>query len=80
MQSMVPETMAASMAYVETLIEGTFLFGDEPTLADCWLYPLLTFLPGDGVDIEAYPKAAALKAAWERRASVQAVIAMGMLR
>ncbi len=71
MTAKVPETMAASSAYIESVIEGPFLFGPEPTLADFYLYTIATWLAGDGVDIADYPKFAGFKAAMEERASVQ---------
>lgn len=77
MQAKVPETMAASSAYVENLIEGPYLFGDAPTLADFYLYTVTTWLGRDGVEIEDYPKLAAFKAAMESRASVKKAQADG---
>ncbi|NNE79238.1 MAG: glutathione S-transferase family protein [Silicimonas sp.] len=77
MQAKVSETMAASSAYVEGLIEGPFIFGSSPTLADFYLYTLSTWLERDGVGIEAYPRFAAFKAAMEERPSVKRAIADG---
>lgn len=70
MQTKVPETMAASCRYIEGLIEGPYLFGSHLTLADPYLYTITTWLKGDGVAIEAYPKLAAFNAAMEKRPSV----------
>lgn len=77
MKAKVPETMAASCAYLEDIITGPYIFGPEPTLADCHLYAIATWLKGDGVDIANYPKLAAFKAEMETRASVQKAIADG---
>ncbi len=77
MQAKVPETMAASCAYVEGLIEEPFLFGEALTLADPYLYTLTTWLARDGVEIGDYPKLAGFKAAMEARPSVQKAIADG---
>lgn len=79
MRSMVAENMAAGCAFLEERIQGPFFFGKEMTLAECWVYPVMRFLPGDSVAIEAYPKFAALKAAMEARPSVKAAIEMGMV-
>ncbi len=77
MRAKVPETMAASAAYVESLIEGPYLFGADLTLADPYLYTLVTWLEPDGVGLSAYPKLTAFKAAMEERASVKKAIANG---
>ena len=80
MRSMVPQNMATGCAFLEERIVGPFFFGNELTLAECWVYPVLRFLPGDSVDIKDYPQLAALKEAMEARPSVKAVIEMGMVR
>lgn len=72
MQAKVPETMGQSCALIEELMVGPFLLGDDLGLADCHLYALLRWLPGDGVDIADYPRLAALKHAMEMRDSVRA--------
>ena len=79
MQAKVPETMRASAAYVEHLIEGPLLFGAEPTLADAYLYTVSTWLPGDGVDVDEFPRLSAFMATMRARASVEAVWKKGML-
>lgn len=79
MRAKVPETMAASCAYLEPQIVGPYFFGPEPTLADCWLYPLSTWLEGDGVDIDHFPRLAGWKATMESRPSVQKAIADGFI-
>lgn len=71
MKAKVPETMAASCAFLEPQITGPYLFGPEPTLADCYLYPITTWLAGDGVDITGFSKLAAWKATMETRVSVR---------
>ena len=73
MTSKVPETMAASCAYVEDQIEGPLLFGSQPTIADCYLLPIATWLAGDGVDITDYPKLTTWFETISARPSVQAV-------
>lgn len=79
MRAKVPETMTASCAYIEPRIAGPYLSGPEPTLADCYLYPLSTWLKGDGVDVSAFPKLEAWKETMETRASVRQAIADGFV-
>ena len=78
MRAKVPETMTASCAFLEPQIAGPYLFGDHLTLSDPWLYTISTWLEGDGVDLEAFPRLRAFIAAMEARRSVRAVRAMGM--
>ena len=77
MRAKVPETMAASCTYVEDQIEGPYLFGTAPTLADFYLYTVTTWLAGDGVKLADFPKLAAFKSAMEDRASVMKAKADG---
>ena len=70
MAAKVPETMAASAAYVNDLIEGPLLFGEEPTLADFYLYSVARWLKADGVDPAAYPKIMTLHETMRARPSV----------
>ncbi len=80
MRSMVTQNMGAGCAFLEERITGPFFFGEQFTLAECWAYPVLRFLPGDGVNVGDYPKLAALQAAMEARPSVRAVLDLGMVR
>ncbi|MEK6217071.1 MAG: glutathione S-transferase family protein [Boseongicola sp.] len=80
MQSMVTGNMASGCEFLEERITGPFFFGDQLTLAECWVYPVLCFLPGDGVEIGDYPKLSALKAAMDARPSVKAVLEIGMVK
>ena len=70
MAAKVPETMAASAAYVDGLIVGPYLFGNEPTLADFYLYSVARWLRDDGVDPGKFPKIMELDAAMRARPSV----------
>lgn len=79
MTAKVPETMTASCAYIETLIVGPFLFGEHVTLADAWLCTISNWLEGDGVDVSQFPKLLAFREAMDKRPSVQAARAMGMM-
>lgn len=79
MQAKVPETMAASCAYLEPQIKGPFLFGDAVTIADCHLYVVCTWLEGDGVDVAEFPKLAAFMKAMRARPAVEAAYAAGIM-
>ena len=79
MKAKVPETMAASCAYIEALIEGPFLFGDDVTLADAWLFTISTWVEGDGVDVTRFPKLLAFREAMSARPSVRAVRELGIM-
>ena len=79
MRAKVPETMAQSCAYLEPRIMGPYLFGPDLTLADCYLYPISTWLEGDGVQLGLFPKLQAWKATMERLPSVQKAIADGFV-
>lgn len=56
MAAKVPQTMAASAGYIESVMTGPLLFGSEPTLADFYLYTVCTWLEGDGVEVASFPK------------------------
>lgn len=64
------ETMAASAAFIESVIEGPLLFGEAPTLADFYLYTVANWLEGDGVDTSNYRKLLAFRAAMQARPSI----------
>ena len=78
MRAKVPETMTACTAYMEALIEGPLLFGDEATLADAHFYTASNWLEGDGVDLGAFPKVVAFRAAMAARPSVALAREMGV--
>lgn len=79
MTSKVPETMAASCAFLEPQITGPYLFGPEPTLADCYLYAISTWLEVDGVNVNDYPKLLGWRVVMETRPSVQKARADGFI-
>ena len=80
MKAKVTETMTAATDYVEThMLAGPFVLGDTFSLADPYLFVVTCWLPGDSVDLGAYPKITAFRAAMEERASVKAVRAAGIL-
>lgn len=77
MAAKVPENMATSAAYIEGLMVGPYMFGDDLTLVDPYLYSVTRWLKKDGVDIADFPKLEAFKAKMETRASVQKTTADG---
>ena len=80
MAAKVPETMTMSAQYVEDhCLRGSFVLGDQISIADCYLYTVCSWLEGDGVDMSAFPKIRAFRAAMEARPSVQAANDANML-
>lgn len=80
MKRKVPETIAASCAYLEeTLALSPFAMGAALTCADPYLFMLLHWVPGDGVALENYPKLAEFYAMMQDRESIKAVTKKGML-
>ena len=79
MKAKVPETMSESCAYIEDLIVGPFLFGDDVTLADVWLFTISCWLEGDGVDVSCFPKLAAFRDSMNARPSVRAAREKGLM-
>lgn len=59
MKRKVPETMAACMTLIEAdLFRGPWVMGDAYSVADAYLYTIETWLEGDGVAIDAFPRIA----------------------
>lgn len=80
MAAKAPETMTESCHYIEQHgLSGPLVMGTGLTLADPYLFVICSWLEGDAVDVAAFPKITAFRAAMEARASVQAVRAAGML-
>lgn len=80
MRAKVPETMAASCAYIENhWALDPFVMGKEMTVADPWLFTICTWLEGDGVQITDFPRLAAFYEMMQTRPSIAAVRAMGLL-
>ncbi|MFD1341565.1 glutathione S-transferase family protein [Litorisediminicola beolgyonensis] len=78
MRAKVPQTMGDCAAHVEAhILTGPFVLGDRLSIADAHLFAITCWLPGDGVDITAYPKLAHFHETMEARPSVQAVRAAG---
>ena len=80
MQAKVPETVAASAAFVQSdCLRGGYVMGDSFSLADPYVYMVCSWMDGDGVPPRDYPAIEAFLANMESRASVKAVRAKGML-
>ncbi|MFO8127299.1 glutathione S-transferase family protein [Yoonia sp.] len=80
MKRKVPERMTECSAHLEEFLPNLpFDTGTLKVLSDAYLYVVLTWLPGDGVDISHYPRLAAFQHQMNTKASVQAVFEKGML-
>lgn len=80
MKRKVPERMADCSAHLESELRSMpFNVGTLEVLSDAYLYVVLTWLPGDGVDIANYPTLATFQHQMNARPSVQAVYEKGML-
>ena len=80
MKRKMPQRMQECSAYLDDLLPKLpFHAGTLEVLSDAYLYVVLTWLPGDGVDITHYPALAAFQHEMNTHASVQAVFEKGML-
>ena len=80
MTAMVPETMAACAAYVDThILRGDYVLGDTFSIADPYLYVVCNWLSGDGVDVALYPKIEKFMSQMQARPSVQTIYQKAML-
>lgn len=80
MKRKLPHTMTASCDYLEEFLPTLpFWAADDMVLSDAYLYVVLTWLPGDGVDVTRYPNLRAFQHRMNTRRSVQAVYEKGML-
>lgn len=80
MRAKVPQTMTDCCAYLEGhLTLDPFAGGDVLTLADIYLFMVLSWAPGDGVEMSNYPKLQRFVDTMEARDSVKAVRTKGML-
>lgn len=80
MKQKVPQTMRASCAYLEEFVPSLpFAIGGLDVVSDAYLYVVLSWLPGDGVDIAHYPRLAAFQHQMNTHRSVQTVFEKGML-
>ena len=72
MQRKVPQTMADCFALIEkSMIKGPWVMGTSYTICDPYLFTISTWLKGDQVDIEKFPKVRDHFAAMNERPSVR---------
>lgn len=75
MRIKVPQTMTACFEQIENdYLEGPFVLGDRYTICDMYLFTISRWLPGDEVDVNAFPKVAALQRWMLANPSVQKVL------
>ena len=80
MKQKMPKRMAECCAYLEDYLPSLpYPIGQMKVLSDAYLYVVLSWLAGDGVDIEHYPRLAAFQHQMNTRPSVQTVFQKGML-
>ncbi len=62
MKKKVPQTVGECFTLIEQeLLKGPWVFGDTYTVSDMYLYTVSQWLEADGVDIQRFPKVAALR-------------------
>jgi len=71
MRAKVPQTMAACAQLLEDRLTGTWALGDTYSVADAYLFTVASWLEGDGVDTQAFPRLLAHRARMQGRAAVQ---------
>jgi glutathione S-transferase len=75
MQAKVAQNMGDCFAYIESqLLRGPWVMGDAFTVADPYVFTMGTWLAGDGVDIERYPRVAAHSRRMRELPAVQRVL------
>lgn len=80
MQAKVPETVAASAAFVQSdCLRGDYVMGDTFSLADPYAFVVCSWMEGDGVPPSDYPAIENFLTKMEARTSVKTVRAKGML-
>jgi glutathione S-transferase len=76
MRRKVPQTVGACFALIEDkLFRGPWVMGEIYSICDPYLFTFEQWMPGDGVDIAAFPKIAAHKRRMEQRPAVQRLLA-----
>lgn len=80
MKRKIPQTMAESCAYLDALLPQLPFWGaQDMVLSDAYLYVVLSWGPGDGVDLDDFPNLQAFRARMKERPSVQTIHAKGLL-
>ncbi|MEO1138511.1 MAG: glutathione S-transferase family protein [Pseudomonadota bacterium] len=81
MRAKLPHNMAASCAFVEEACAlDPFVMGTGFTIADPWLFAISTWLEGDGVDVDRFPRLKAHRTMMAARPSADAIRAIGLLK
>ncbi|WP_299694371.1 glutathione S-transferase family protein [uncultured Tateyamaria sp.] len=81
MAAKVPQTMTESATFVEeNCIAAPFVLGAHLSIADCYLYVVCTWLPGDGVDLAPFPRIRGFMDTMSARHSIDVMRAKGLLR
>jgi glutathione S-transferase len=76
MQKKVPQNMAACFELIESsLLKGPWVLGDTYSISDIYLFTIAQWLEGDGVDLQRFPKAAALQQRMAEDPVIQKVLA-----
>jgi glutathione S-transferase len=74
------QTMTDSATHVENhILNGPYVLGETFSVADPYLYVACSWLPGDGVEMAAFPKIMAFVEAMRARASVAQAVADDMI-
>lgn len=74
MRENVPKTIALCFDLIEEqMLRGPWVHGDTFSISDPYLYRISSWMDGDGVDINNYPKVKAHHEAMAKRASVKAI-------
>lgn len=59
MRAKVPQNMTVCAAFLESLIVGPWVMGEQFSVADGYLYTVGSWLEGDGVEMSQFPKLSA---------------------
>jgi glutathione S-transferase len=72
----VPKNMGDCFTIIENeYLKGPWVFGEQFTVADCYLFTISNWLEADGVDINKFPKTLAHRIAMNARPAVARAVA-----
>lgn len=75
MQAKIPQTMSECFRLIESeMFKGPWVFGDQYTISDPYLFTVSNWLEGDGVDINDFPAIADFNRRMREREAVRKVI------
>jgi glutathione S-transferase len=76
MKKKVPQTMGDCFELIEReMLQGPWVLGEAFSICDIYLFTITGWLKGDGVEIERFPKVAALRSRMEADPVVRKVLA-----